>query len=289
MLDSAGTSLKRNPPTPSNSTRLATALSTAFELVEYELTSLRKQTALQEAKIREIEAELLQAARLQRELMPLRPPQLARGKVTIVHESAGAISGDLIHTGNADKHHATFSVADAAGHGVAAALLAAFVHRAFRDAEFSSPHEPQQVLEHVNRILLDTEFSDGCFITAIHASFDETTNSFRWARGGAPYPILLRPNRPPIHLKSSGPLLGVQREARFEPVSFRLEPGDAVLIHTDGLDAILGASAGVPLEESDWFRSLNTDRLESHLAEVRSRVADHAAPSDDVTLLALQV
>jgi len=293
MLDSAGTTLTRDrqatqPSAPSPSSRLATALNTAFELVEHELTSLRKQAAVQEAKIREIETELLKAAQIQREYMPLRPPQLANGRVTIVHRSAGAISGDLIHAATTKPHLATISIADAAGHGVAAGLLAAFVHRAFRDAGFSSPREPQHVLERVNQILLDTEFSDGCFITAVHASYEETTRIFRWARGGAPYPILVRPNQPAIQLKSVGPLLGVHSAAKFESISCRLEPGDAIILHTDGLDAVLGSGTGIPLEATSWFRTLNSDRIESHLAEIRDCIANHA-PADDVTLLSLQV
>ena len=67
------------------------------------------------------------------------------------------------------------------------------------------------------------------FVTSVVAVFDEDTQVLRWARGGAPYPILLRPGREPQEpkclnrepawhvelLKSDGPLLGVVPRAKF--------------------------------------------------------------------------
>jgi serine phosphatase RsbU (regulator of sigma subunit) len=91
-------------------------------------------------------------------------------------------------------------------------------------------------------------------------------------------------------------LIGAIDHARFEVRTDKLEPGDAMLFFTDGLEALLlmGDPRGRRdhLSQTDWFAGLASGSIDEHIAEMDQyldRATDHLWPRDDVTIVALSV
>ncbi len=273
----------------------------SFQRMRQELEDLRRRDALGRLSTqREYAEQLRLASQLQRDLLPHSPPRLEGARLHTLHRPADHVSGDIYDLSRLDEEHVALSYADATGHGVPAALLTMLIRRTLRGKEVNNGGyrllRPGEVLERLNRELLEAELSECLFVTGLYAAYHEPTRTLRWARGGAPYPVLVRPGEPAAQLRTDGPLLGAFQEASFECRMVTLQPGDAVLFHTDGLDSLLlhenGRRAYDHVAETPWFRRLGTQSIDEHLGELTSRL-DHTPvalwPVDDVTVLALQV
>lgn len=126
----------------------------------------------------------------------------------------------------------TFAVGDVVGHGLAATPpMVALRHAA--SAYALAGDEPGEVLTALNTLLCRQ--SGWATATAVVARFRPATGELTWARAGHP-PILIAGERGvAARYEPTGMLLGVCPDARYEHASTRLDPGDVVLMYTDGL------------------------------------------------------
>ncbi len=136
-----------------------------------------------------------------------------------------ALNGDVLH----------FAVFDAMGHGLAAAGEATFalsLHRHFR-RQGRGPAEAYADID----AALAAQSTTTRFVTALIAELDVRTGLLRWMSAGHPPPLLLRDGRlvKTLDVTPSPPLgLELATEPPTECVT-SLEPGDMVLLYTDGL------------------------------------------------------
>ncbi len=265
-----------------------------------EIDELRRREQLSSSSASHFGEQLRLASQIQRDLLPDPPPRIRGVELSTLYLPADHVSGDIYDVQRLDESHVGLSVADATGHGMPAALLTMFIKRTMRGKEtYSSAYRlipESDVLELLNRELLEASLTQCHFVTALYATYCEETRKLRWARGGGPYPILIRPGLPPQQIRSEGTLLGVLDELDLEPVELTLQPGDVVILHTDGLDSLLldrtRSSAYDDITETPWFKSLGSETLADHLAEIRDRVQTGRQPDwvvDDVTVLALEI
>ena len=174
------------------------------------------------------------AAELQWQLLP--PLVFAtRGLVVAgALEPCYAVGGDTFDYAVNDST-AHLAVFDAMGHGLAAAGTAALTVSAYRNAR-------RQLLDLAGTYaavdaMLVGEYGGDRFATGVLAQLDLTTGTFQWVNAGHPPPLVLRQGKlvRVLDLKPVTPL-GVPFGP--SPVSVgteALEPGDRVLIHTDGV------------------------------------------------------
>jgi len=270
-----------------------------------ELDELRRRGAVLSAGFQHLDQQMRLASQVQRDMLPRPMPEIAGARVHTLFRPADHVSGDIYNVSRLDETRVALSVADATGHGVAAALLTVFIKQSLRGKEIYGGSyrlvPPIEALERLNLDLVETNLSEGQFVTVVYAVFDETSRRLTWSRGGAPYPTLIRPGQAPRPIQSRGPLVGAFAETKFDEVHVDLEPGDTVLFHTDGLESLLlerdsGGGAGSPTHcdfaDTRWFQELGWRPITTSLAEI-SDLLDHTSPSDwpvdDVTLLAIGV
>jgi sigma-B regulation protein RsbU (phosphoserine phosphatase) len=123
--------------------------------------------------------------------------------------------------------------------------------------------EPGDFLSAANEIVLE-EIASGKFITLLYLTVDGREGELACASAGHPPPRLLRAGGTPEPLAVRGLALGIDGGQRYEEARMRLEPGDAVVLYTDGLlearrdgelygeqrlDAVLAANAQLPAQE----------------------------------------
>ncbi len=150
-------------------------------------------------------------------------------------------------------------VGDVCGHGAEAAAVTALArHSAWSHARIHE--DPNQVLAGVSEALLARGYDRYC--TAIYGRMQrlDTATRLRLSVGGHPAPMVRRADGTVQILGEHGPLLGVFSEPRFPVTEITLEPGDALLLHTDGL-----------IERNPWVTG------EEALARIFARLADTTA------------
>jgi len=148
---------------------------------------------------------------------------------------------------------------------------------------------PGEVLGRLNKELIDQQLSDTPFITMAYGLFNHKDGVLRFARAGHPYPLLV-PREGPLQLwQQEGLLLGVV-DATFPTHTYRLRPGDKVLLYSDGVDTATfeGNATGADSLTAcaERCRDLPVREFLPRLA--RDLFGGEAQP-DDLTLLALEM
>jgi sigma-B regulation protein RsbU (phosphoserine phosphatase) len=239
--------------------------------------------------------EAREAGKLQRDLLPADPPVIPGFSVQVVYSPAGEVSGDMYGFVQIDTDRSAVWLADVCGHGLPAAMLTGFVKQCLSDSMALSRgrrNEPEEVLHRLNRELLRQNLSGCNFAACCWAAVDHQTGRVSWARGGTPYPLVLKRGRAAVEVQSAGTVLGAIEEPALQRCSVDLEPGDSVIFHSDGLDALLRGDAPLRLDSiayTRWFGSLRARKLEEALVEVE-RLRDHqrGVLEDDLCVVAVQ-
>jgi len=239
-----------------------------------------------------IESDLRRAERIQKALLPPHPPALRQLAVNSVYRPSRKVGGDLYDVVRAGSRHAIAYIADAAGHGVSAAMLAVlFKQRLGMLDERHRPRNPGPVLQSVNQALLAECAAPGLFVTAAYCLIDTETGEGIAASAGH-RPVLLRhADGTTERIYHTGPALGIAQEARFAQKRFHLGPWDQLLMYTDGLCESAEPNRGLTDEQileamADGKADGADDVLHRLLEAARSRRND-MPHEDDITLVLL--
>ncbi|MBN1553268.1 MAG: SpoIIE family protein phosphatase [Phycisphaerae bacterium] len=184
-----------------------------------------------------IDADLRRAELIQRALLPLRAPEMDRVAVNTVYRPSHIVGGDVYDLISLPSGHLAVYVADAAGHGLSAAMLAVlFKHRVpLWDDVAEQPFPPEKVLEVVNRCLREECKAPGLFVTAIYALVEPDGEHVTLASAGHPPTLLCRADGSFEILNGDAPALGLQENALYRQNVISLENDDRLLLYSDGL------------------------------------------------------
>jgi PAS domain S-box-containing protein len=253
--------------------------------------SERKRT---EHTLRENEAQLLAAQRIQQHLLPRESPRLAGFDVAGQMYPAELAAGDYFDYLPMSPPAMGFVIGDVAGHGVGPALLMAVTHAHLR-ALTQMHADPSEILARANAVLVDGSDADH-FVTLLFAKLDPVERLLVFTGAGHPpgY-VLATDGSVKASLVSNSLPLGVTAEATFETsLPIRLESGDLVVLLTDGL-LEARSPQGTPFGEQGVLDSIRASRTQParHIVEILYRsVQDHMGQeklADDATVVIVKV
>ncbi|HEV3236681.1 MAG TPA: SpoIIE family protein phosphatase [Gemmataceae bacterium] len=252
----------------------------------------RMNRRLQQA-YQQIDQEIELARRIQMSLLPQTLPEVPRLRFAVHYKLCGRVGGDFYDVFRLDEDHIGFYVADAMGHGVPASLLTIFVKKGVKAKEVFGQHyrlvPPCEVLDRLNRDLIDQALSDSPFITMIYGLFNHKKGALSFSRAGHPYPLYIPRQGKPCLWQQEGSLLGVF-DTRFSTQTHYVRPGDKILFYSDGLDnAQFGNRA--PGAESLLACSAEhrTLPLKDLIDSLPRTLLNGANQTDDVTILGMEV
>jgi sigma-B regulation protein RsbU (phosphoserine phosphatase) len=240
----------------------------------------------------QIDQELELARRLQLSLLPQTLPDAPCVRFAVHYRLCGRVGGDFYDAFRLDEQHVGFYVADAMGHGVPASLLTIFVKKGVKPKEvFGQQYRllpPTEVLQRLNKDLMDQAISDSPFITIAYVLYNHHVRTVQFARAGHPYPLLVPSDGESRFCQVQGSLLGVF-DTVFPGQSQRLRIGDKLLLYSDGIDTAQFGDLPPGAESlrgcADKYRRLPIDEFVGTLAR---ELFGQANPADDLTLLGME-
>jgi serine phosphatase RsbU (regulator of sigma subunit) len=204
------------------------------EIVRERTRELKRANDALLARDAELTHYMKSAARLQKRLvLPQAPPDWPEVAWGMHYAPLDPLGGDLYGFARPDEDHLGVLIADASGHGVPAAMVAIMTRLAFAEASRTNPN-PGEVLAAMNQRLLD--LADERFVTAFYGVIERTTRRLRYANAGHPFPIRFSARTgEATELPARGFLLGVMAEEVYAERVVDLEPGDRLVLFTDGV------------------------------------------------------
>ncbi|KKK07828.1 PP2C family protein-serine/threonine phosphatase [Micromonospora sp. HK10] len=152
--------------------------------------------------------------------------------VSAVLEPCYEVGGDAFDYA-LDGGRLTLAVLDGVGHGLPATLTTSVALAALRAARRVEPGLPE--LAAAIDAALRSQWTDGRFVTAVLAEFDLDSGRLRYVNAGHPAPVLLRHGRAVRALTGGRRLPLGLAPATTTPDEVRLQPGDRLLLYTDGV------------------------------------------------------
>ena len=258
----------------------------------------RAENALREVNIqleqrhREIEEDLLLAARVQQSLAP---GNLTWGGAAVetFYQPVRTIGGDFGLVAPRPDH-LSLMICDVSGHGIGSALVANRIYtETMSQIERGAGLAP--MMEHLNRFVIGSLRSSVFYFTVVAARLDLAARSLEFFGAGHPPAMIVKPGQAPILLESRSAILGLMPDAvdAGTAVKIPVASGDRVILYTDGFtesfntrDDMLGVEglAEIVRETSKLPLSAMTQEIVNRVATFRD-----GPPADDMSLVAVEI
>ena len=240
----------------------------------------------------EQDGDLETARKVQQHLLPSTTPWAQGIQIGVASKPARQLGGDFYDFLRYPAGEVGIAVGDVAGKGTSAALYGAFAVGALREVASHSCPCPSELLERMNERLRGLDVRRR-FLAMTFAVYEPANRRLRVANAGLPYPLLLRDGRA-SELKLSGVPLGLLGESEYSEFELMLQPGDVVVLHSDGLTEARNA-AGEELGAERLLRTLEergdtpAEELARALLDAECRFVGDGASSDDRTVVVLKM
>lgn len=254
------------------------------------IENLRETTAAKER----IESELKIAHEIQMSMVPkIFPPFPDRSEFDIFATLVPAkeVGGDLYDFFFIDDEHLCFAVGDVSGKGVPASLFMAVTKALFK-ATAAHGGSPGDILTRLNaEICRDNE---SCmFVTLFCAILNIRTGRIDYSNGGHNLPYRLDPEGARPLKNFGGRALGVMEQSAYESGYIVLEPGEGLVVYTDGITEAMDPKETLYSDRRlerflSQNRSFSPHRIIGDLVSDVRGFAAGAPQSDDITALALR-
>ena len=279
---------------------------THFIGVQSDVTARREAEEGLRSANAQMRRNLEEAALIQRAWLPRSLPEVPGFEFAYRFRPCEELAGDGLNIVRLDDHLFGIYILDVSGHGVPAALLSVSLNRMLSPLPDQSslfvptagsptgfaPADPGRVAASLNRHYVAGP-ATGRYFTLVYGILDMRVGSFRYITAGHPPPVLINREGAKICPLAPGLPVGALPGFQFGERTVYLEPGDRLLLYTDGVLEAVDAS------EEEWGEKRLLDALvevyprplEESLESMIGRIerwCPGGEPQDDVTLLAIQ-
>lgn len=251
--------------------------------------------------------DLRAAARMQQSLLPNERLDLKEVDIAWDYTPCEELAGDFLNYAKLDDHTLGLYVVDVCGHGAASALLAVAIGRVLSTVVSATSllvrldplsgkrvvTPPAVVVGELNkRFQMDTQ--GGLHFTILYGTLDLRTNLFRYACGGHPQPVHMPQGQQALFAAGEGLAVGWVDDVDFDEYSLQLQPGDRLLLYSDGVPEAMDSTLNQltnerMLHELDASRDLPPEQQVAHVKKVVTDWCQPKGPLDDVSLLLIEI
>ena len=237
-----------------------------------------------------LEGQIREAKDIQLSLLPRTMPDFPGYEVAGVSEPAETVGGDIYDLLPMGEHLLGVAIGDASGHGLPAALQARDVVTGLRMG-VEKDLKVTSVMQRLNRVIHRSGLTSR-FVSLFYGELEPSGN-FVYVNAGHDPILLLRGDGRTEQLRSTGIVMGPLADAQYRRELVHLDPGDALLLYTDGtverIDPGGGGEFGLERLEEVTRRALASGRALSELpGQILAELREFGAGTpwaDDVTLV----
>lgn len=234
--------------------------------------------------------DLALARRIQQRFLPQAPPALSGYAIVDEYAAARVIGGDHYDFLALADGRQALVVADVSGKAVSGALYMARLGAVLRQAA-GRTRRATELLDDINATLY-AELEAGMFVTMLVLVIEPRSGALELAAAGHPAPLVRRADGTVAALAlEGGPPLGAMSEPSYGAARHALEPGDVLLLYTDGLDEAhspQGELFGIERVRAALSDAASAQEAIAALREALAAFVGNEPQSDDLTLLAVQ-
>ena len=243
-------------------------------------------------KLVALQNELDVASSTQQSILPKVFPSTSSYQVFGHMEPARNVGGDFFDVIRLDRGQVGLAIADVSDKGVPAALFMMSSRTLLKGAAIGTV-DPGEALQEVNELLYE-ENETLMFVTVLYSIYNPETGRLTYSNGGHDAPMLVRPDGSSELLPLTGGVaLGIAPDIEYPSHTVQLEPGDTVMLYTDGITEAMngdGEQFGVERMHEVFAESPpeNSEQaLKAMFDAVRNFVGD-TPQSDDITCLVVR-
>ena len=241
----------------------------------------------QEQKKIEMEKEMMAAGEVQKNLFPSDIPQVDGYRVAAINIPARETSGDLYDFTMLEDNRLVFSLGDVSGKGLPASILMANLQSVLNDLPHHNP-SPAYCITRSNAIINRVSSSEK-FITLFLGVIDPESHTLTYSNAGHEYPFMVSDGKME-RLSDGGVPVGILPEYPFEEKEYKFEPGDRLVVFSDGAsDATNGEDEFFSEERLESLvmkhNDLTADELLDKICDEIKTFTGDAPQFDDITLV----
>ena len=185
-----------------------------------------------EQREQRMEQDLKAARSVQSILLPREAPDIEHLDIAIGWRPAREVSGDLFDFFEQSEDVAVIAFGDSSGKGAAAALYGALTSGLLRSMAPRVQH-PSELMKLLNETLLERRV-DAHYVTLLLMYWDGKKRELKLANSGAIPPMICRKGER-IKVRVAGIPLGLLDDREYDEVTVQLEPGDILVLYSDGV------------------------------------------------------
>ncbi len=212
----------------------------------------------QEIQLRRTERELAFGREIQHSMLPKNCPQVSGWEFATAYEAARKVGGDFYDFFQFIEKPGLWGIviADVSDKGVPAALYMVLSRTTIRNTA-QVGRSPSMVLEKTNRYILEDSQAD-MFLSAFYATLDIESGRLTYSNAGHNHPLLWKSSEKElVTLSQHGILLGVVENVYLEDHQIDIQPGDCLILYTDGITEAV----------NEVNKEFGEDRLKSLLSD----------------------
>ncbi|HZJ45981.1 MAG TPA: GAF domain-containing SpoIIE family protein phosphatase [Pyrinomonadaceae bacterium] len=179
-----------------------------------------------------LEGQLEVARQVQLELLPARDPDLPGYDISAYNYPTEEVSGDYYDWVPIYEDQIGIVIADVAGKGVPAALLMAFLRASLRSASHTG-YATHISMAKVNYLLWES-IERNQYVTAFYGILDASNKTLSYSNAGHNPPLLLTADGRTKFIHRGEQPLGMFRDTRYHEYYLSFDPGDMLVLYTDG-------------------------------------------------------
>ena len=270
---------------------LSVTIEKAVEQIDY-----IKQAQAEHSQLESLKTDLAVAGEIQRSILPRIFPPFPENEreldLAAQMIAAKDVGGDFYDFFRIDKEHLGLVMADVSGKGIPAAIFMAVSRTLIRTIGMQGYSSAVSINK--SNDLLCAESVDSMFVTVFYAIYNIYTGELEYCNAGHNSPYIIRADgKVEVMPMSTNFMVGIVSGHEFSSDKIQLQPGDTLVMYTDGVNEAFNTSFEEYGEErmAQLLSSQNgrscREMIDSQLEDVR-RFSEGAEQSDDITMMALR-
>jgi phosphoserine phosphatase RsbU/P len=236
-----------------------------------------------------LDREMQMAREMQTSFLPSEVPQVPGWQFSARWDPAREVAGDYFDFIPSGENNLGLVIADVTDKGAAAALFMVFSNSIVR-ASIHPSLTPAISIRNANRLIC-AKSPNAMFVSLVYALLEPDTGQVHYVNAGHNPPLYYHAAADKLELLTrTGMVLGIDPETPYDQRALVIDPGDFLLLYTDGLtDAIDKDECAFGMERLEKIvyesRAVSADELLNRLEEALFTHMGETAPIDDITML----